>query len=158
MRLEDLPLNYQTTVREEHIDMMGHMNVMYYTWFTEMATIDLYDSLGLNNEYYAESGCGSFILEDHTSYLNELRLGDKVSIYSRLIDRGDKTIHFINFMRRDRDGALAATAEKIGLHIDMTSRRGAPMPNLITNRYDALLAQHQALDWGPPLCGSMGIR
>jgi acyl-CoA thioester hydrolase len=158
MNLQDLPITYRDMVRDEHIDLMGHMNVMYYTHFIERATLPLYELFNFGLEYHTHSGFGSFVIEEHTRYLNEVRLGDAITVFSRLIGRGRKTLHYINFMRRDRDGALAATMEKMGIHIDLASRKSAPLPDAMTTAYDALLAEHQSLGWDAPLSGSMGTK
>ena len=37
----------------------------------------------------------------------------------------------------------------------MNTRRMAPLPDDIAERFDKLLAEHKALPWEPPVCGVM---
>ncbi len=39
--------------------------------------------------------------------------------------------------------------------MDMNTRRMAPYPEPIAEKLDEVIAQHQALDWDPPVCGVM---
>jgi hypothetical protein len=61
----------------------------------------------------------------------------------------------MHFMTVDETGALAATQEHIGAHIDMRIRRMAPFPADVAARFDALAARHAGLGWQAPVCGSM---
>jgi acyl-CoA thioesterase FadM len=98
---------------------------------------------------------GSFALETHTRYLSEVTIGSQVTVRTRLLGRTPKRIHFMHFMSIDGTGALAATQEHIGAHIDMRVRRMAPFADELLVRYDAILAEHDRLPWEAPVCGSM---
>jgi acyl-CoA thioester hydrolase len=57
------------------------------------------------------------------------------------------------FMVNESKGNLAATLETLGSHADIKARRTSPYPPHIAARMDAILAEHQALDWAAPVCG-----
>ena len=155
MNLNSLPITYQGVIPESYLDEMGHMNVMWYGHLFSCATGEIFKLVGLTRTYFESNQAGTFALEQHIRYLAEVRAGQKVSMRTRLVGRSAKLFHFIHFLVNDSTGALAATGESIGAHIDMRIRRTSPLPPEITALYDRLLAQHQALEWKPPLCGAM---
>lgn len=156
--LNDLPVTNHQVIPPEYIDIMGHMNVMWYTHLFDYATRNLFAGFGLGSVYVERTGMGSFALESHIRYLREVRLGEEVSVRSRMLARSEKTLHFMHFMVRERDGALAATIEVVGAHADLTKRMVAPFPPEILEKLDPLLAAHQSLPWDAPVCGCMGVR
>ncbi len=158
MDLSSLPITYQNTIPEEYIDVMGHMNVMWYTHMFDEAVYEFWDFFGIGLEYHKNSNMGSFALEQHVRYLAEVRLGDSITIRSRALGYSDKTFHFIHFMIRDKDNILAATGEFVGVHIDMSARQSMPFPEESLQQLETLVSEHQKLDWEAPVCGVMGVR
>lgn len=157
MDFASLPLGLRAKVEPKHLDHLDHMNVMWYTHFFDLAIWNWYETFGFGKEYHTQSGYGSFALETHTRYLAELRVGDEVNVYIRMLAASAKLFHYILFMQRVADGALSATTEMLGIHIDMATRRSAPMPASIAAYFDNLIAEHSALGWDPPLSGSIEI-
>ncbi len=156
MNLNELPLGYEFTVPPDFSDFLDHMNVMYYTHLFDRATWAFYEQFGFGREYHTQSGYASFALEGHTRYLSEVRIGETVRLRSRAIARSDKLIHAMHFMQKE-DGSLAATSEFLGIHIDLSTRRSAPLPPVITTALDDLLAKHSAMPWPAPTSGALGI-
>lgn len=156
MDFRQLPLSFSGQVQAKHLDFLDHMNVMWYTHFFDMATWGFFESFGFGRDYH-QGPYGSFALEHYTRYLAELRVGDQVKLYTRAIARNAKLLHFVHFMVRERDGELPATQEMLGIHIDMRTRRSAPLPEQIASAYNALIAEHNQLDWDPPLSGAMKL-
>lgn len=158
MNLNDLPVTNTKTIPEDYIDLMGHMNVMWYIHIFDFGTRSLFSDFGLSAEYVRTTRKGSFALESHIRYLNELRLGDTAIVRSRILDRSDKVIHLMHFVTREHDGALAATIELLSAHADLVQRRITPYPPEIAASIDAMLEVHRTLPWEAPLCGSIGVR
>ena len=151
-----LPLTASATVQAEHLDFLNHMNVMWYTHFFDKATWGFFEIFSFGRDYH-QGEYGSFALEHYTRYLAELRQGDKVKLYTRAVARNDKLLHFVHLMVRERDGELSATQEMLGIHIDMRTRRSAPLPEHIAEAYDQLIAEHDQLDWDAPLSGAIEL-
>lgn len=153
--LEGLPVTHRQEIPESYRDEMGHMNVMWYTYLFGCAFGEFADQFGFNDAYFLANHTGSFALETHVRYLNEVHIGRHVTLRSRAIGRSAKRIHFMHFMTIDQTGALAATQEHIGAHIDMRSRRMAPLPPDIAERFDRLVDAQNRLGWDAPVCGVM---
>ena len=154
MDYSQLPLGLQGEVKEEHLDFLGHMNVMWYTHHFDRATWGFYEGFGFGREYH-QGEKGSFALEMYTSYLAEVRLGEGFKIYTRAIARSKKLFHFMHFMVRERDGELSATCEMLGIHIDMSTRLSNEIPDELATAWDGLIEAHNKLGWDAPISGAM---
>jgi acyl-CoA thioester hydrolase len=153
--LSALPLTHRVVVPEAYLDNMGHMNVMWYTHLFSCGTAGLYSLIGLTPAYFATNRAGSFALEQHLRYLNEVRVGQRITIRSRILGRSAKRIHLMHFMTLDDTTRLAATCETVATHVDITIRRSSPWPETIAAAIDRMLAEHSRLDWAAPVCGAM---
>ncbi|NLX08433.1 MAG: thioesterase [Chloroflexi bacterium] len=154
-KITALPLVYRVTIPPEYEDENGHMNIRWYLAVFDDAGYPFAASLGITPEYHRQHRTGGFDLEHHIHYLREVMIGDTVAVYIRLVGQTPKRIHYLMFMVNETRGTLASIFECINSFADMTVRRTAPYPPEIAARLEALLAQHQALDWEPPVCGVM---
>ena len=155
VRWTDLPQTYRAEVLPQWLDEMGHMNVMWYTHLFSQGVHGFFALFGFTPEYMAADTTGTFALELHVRYLSEVRLGEKIGLYSRALDRSAKRLHYIQFLVNEDRGVLSATGELVSAHVDLAIRRQSPLPESITTRYDQLLAEHRALDWAAPICHVM---
>ena len=155
MNLSPLPVTHRAVIPETYLDEMGHMNVMWYTHLFSEAAWGLFQLVGLTREHLTANRAGTFALEQHFRYLKEVRLGQHVTLRSRVLGRSAKRWHTIHFMTIDELDVLAATCEVVSTYVDMTVRRSAPMPAGITDAMDRLLTEHRNLGWDAPVCGTM---
>jgi len=156
LRAEDwnqLPVTGEAVVLDDWIDAMGHMNVMWYTHLFSLGVWSLFQKIGMTREYFLENNTGSFALEQHFRYLAEIRVGERVTLRTRLLGRSSRRLHFMGFLIKEEQGVLAATSEGVTAHVDMSSRRTSPLPSQITDLYDALLNEHLGLNWPAPVNG-----
>jgi acyl-CoA thioester hydrolase len=155
MNLSSLPVTHRAVIPEAYLDEMDHMNVMWYTHLFTEAAGGLFQLVGLTGKHFAARGTGSFALAQHFRYLKEVRVGQHVTLRSRVLGRSAKRWHTIHFMTIDELGVLAATSEAVSTYMDMTVRRSAAMPPAVTDAIDRLLAEHTSLDWHAPVCGAL---
>ena len=155
MDLTALPITHRATIPEAYLDEMGHMNVMWYTHLFSQGAWGLFQVVGMTREYFAANNAGSFALAQHFRYLKEVRVGQHVTVRSRVLGRTEKRWHVMHFMTNDDTGELAATSEVVSTHVDIRVRRSSPMPPHITAAIDRLLAEHSRLAWAAPVCGAM---
>ncbi|MBM3516385.1 MAG: thioesterase-like protein [Alphaproteobacteria bacterium] len=155
----EAPLDLGTDrVRPEWIDYNGHMNVAYYVLAFDYATDRLYDRLGLGHAYFAVSGCSTFTLESHVSYLQEVREGAALRFTGQLLDHDHKRIHWFSSMYHAGEGYLAATIEFLTMHVDMRARLSAPFPAAAMTTLAALRAAHAGLPRPEQAGRAIGIR
>lgn len=140
------PLELHTeTVRPEWIDHNGHMNVAYYVLAFDEAAGSLSKYLGIGKEYRANSGNGTFVGDFHVHYVQEVMEGDPLRFLHHVIDCDEKCVHYWLEMYHAEKGYLAAEAEIITLHIDMSVRKVAPFPLEIQERIKAVREAHKGL-------------
>ncbi len=140
------------------IDYNGHLNMAFYHVLFDRAVDHVYDRLGIGAAYVQAGGGSCFTLQVHVNYLSELVLEDPVEISWQLLDQDAKRLHFCETMRNAATGEVAATAEQLALHVDMSTRRSAPFPPAILADIEALMSAHAGLtapDW---VGRSIGIR
>jgi len=136
---------HRDKVRPEWIDYNGHMNVAYYVLAFDYATDALFDYLGLDTAYRERSGNSTFAVEAHVTYRRELTTGDGLRFTTQLLGYDAKRLHFIHHMYHADEGFLAATAEWLSLHVDLTARRVSPFPEEILARLAEVMAAHGSL-------------
>ena len=140
---------HREEVRPEWIDYNGHKNVAYYVLAFDHATDAFFDFVGLDEAYREATGMSTFAVEAHVTYQREVTEGDGLNFDTRLLGFDDKRIHFFHQMHHAEAGFLAATAEWLGLHVDLAHRRVAPMPERIKRRLAEGLAAHEGLPVPP---------
>jgi len=153
--LGQLPVTHRQVITESYLDLMGHMNVSWYTHLFSSATLGTFLLMGMDKGYFKESQAGSFALESHIQYLAEVLVGKNVSIRSRLLGSSERFFHFMHFLINDDDHVLSATCEFVGAHMDLEKRRIAPMPPRIQKLTQQVCDEHAQLLWEPPVCGIM---
>jgi acyl-CoA thioester hydrolase len=119
---------HEEAVRPEWIDFNGHMNLAFYVLAFDHATDRFLHHVVLGEAYMRRSECSVFILETHVVYAREMRLGDRMRFTTQLLDFDAKRLRFIHHMYHAEEGFLSAANELLGLHVDMRTRRSAPIP------------------------------
>jgi acyl-CoA thioester hydrolase len=157
MNLASLPITFEQTIPESYLDSMGHMNVMWYTSLFAHATGGVFKLVGMDRTYFQTHQTGSFALAQFFSYRKEVRVGEHVTLRSRLLGRSEKKFHLMHFMTKGEGHVLAATGEFLGAHIDMNTRRTSPFAPHIAENLDRLIAEHAALAWEAQVSGAMHV-
>ncbi|MFK7763745.1 MAG: thioesterase family protein [Roseobacter sp.] len=130
-------------VRPEWIDYNGHMNMAYYAVLFDEAADQIYPYIGFGPDYQ-KTGFTTYTAEFHICYLKELHLDDVVTITLQLLDFDEKRFHTYQEIWHV-DGWCAATGEAMGLHVEQTGPRVAPMPLRIQTQLGKLHEVHQTL-------------
>ena len=157
-QLASLPAVYRAVIPPAYEDRQGHMNMRWYLVLYDEAGDAMYPMLGLTAEYFAASGAGGFDLEHHLWFPSEVRIGDTVVIRFRMLARNSKLFHYMMFMVNETRGVLSSLFECVHAHADLRTRRTAPFPAQVAVQIDALIAEHRALTWPPPVSGSMRLQ
>ncbi|MCH7910240.1 MAG: thioesterase family protein [Candidatus Hydrogenedentes bacterium] len=87
----------------------------------------------------------------------EIREGDTVEIYGRLLGFKPKVLHDKFWMVNETQGVVAASSEVLVAHADLRARRTAPFPPEVA----AVLTQKRdewgRLDWDAPVSGAIQL-
>lgn len=143
-------------VEPQWIDHNGHLNMAYYNVLLDRAADEWFAGFGFSNDYIARTGHSTFSAEYHMCYLRELHEGDQVYVTSQLLDFDEKRFHFYQELYHE-SGWLSATGEGMGLHIDMSGPRVAPMGTDVLAAIKAEHSAHAALPKPTRVGRKMGI-
>jgi len=141
---------YEGEVLPEWIDANDHMNLAYYIVLFDYATDALFDAIGIGRQYKDTNNKGTFAVETHNLYENELLVGERVRISTQVLAVDSKRLHLSHEMFGLASGERAATQELMYLHVDLAKRRAVPFPDDVRERVVAAAAAHAHLrrpDW-----------
>lgn len=134
------------TVEPQWIDHNGHLNMAYYHVLFDRGADELFAKFGIDPDYIARTGHSTFSAEFHVCYLRELHVGAKVYVTSQMLDFDEKRFHFYQELHHE-DGWLSATGEGMGLHIDLSGPRVAPMLPEVYQKMKELHSEHSKLPY-----------
>ena len=115
-------------VLPEWIDLNNHMNVAYYVLAFDYAVDELWDRFGITDDHIKEMNSSTFAVESHVIYRREMTLDEPYFVTAQILAFDEKRIHQFQRMYHAEEQYLAATAEWMNLHVDLTTRRVAPWP------------------------------
>jgi acyl-CoA thioester hydrolase len=133
-------LTYRGTVYPWHCDHVGHMNVMWYVGKFDEASWQLFNMLGLSAALLRDAQRGMAAVEQHISYLQELRAGAVVCVRSRLLEIKERSIRFEHEMVDEGSGAVAARTTLKAVHLDAVARKSTPFGDAVLAKARALIA------------------
>ena len=143
---------YRDVVRPEWIDHNGHMNMGYYLVVFDFATDEFFRWVGLDEAHRRRHNVTTFCLEAHITYHREVRRDDALRFTTLLLGHDAKRLHYIHAMYHATEGYLASINELMSLHVDLTTRRGAPMAPEVVARLAEIQAAHDTAA-RPPQAG-----
>ena len=136
---------HEEVVRPEWIDYSGHMNVGYYLLPFENATRVFFRHIDLSQAYRERTDHALFAAETHLTFEREVKEGDRLRFTTQLIGWAPKWVNCIHCMYHAEDGYLAATNQLLYVHVDLETRRAAPIPAPQQAALDAMMQSHAAL-------------
>lgn len=149
----DAPLTlHAEPVRPDWVDYNGHMNVAYYVLAFDHATDAFLDFAGLGQAYRDAGNASVFVVEAHVTYEREVGEGDPLAFETMVLGTDAKRIHLFHVMRHATGGWIAATNELMMIHIDMTTRSVASLPEAVQHRLAEVADAHAGLP-RPPQSG-----
>ncbi len=145
------------TVEPQWTDYNGHMNMAYYGVLFDRSADQLFDALGVGADYAKTRKFTIYTAEFHICYVRELHANDQVTVTSQIIDHDEKRLHCYQEIHH-ADGWLAATAESLSLHVDMSGPKVAAFPPDRLAAVQAIATEHAALPRPERVGRSIGIK
>jgi acyl-CoA thioester hydrolase len=127
------------------IDYNGHLNMAYYNVLFDRCVDEAYELLGVGLNYLNTHKHSTFTAEAHVRYLREVHEGDPVRVTFQLLDYDSKRIHYFQQLFHATDGWVSATSENMTLHVDMTTKKVAPFPDMVARTLGRMKAVHARL-------------
>jgi acyl-CoA thioester hydrolase len=151
-------VTYTTRVPRDWVDYNRHLNIGYYMIAFDKATDGLGDRLGIGKAYLNATGNSFYVVEAHLSFEREVLEGAPIRIETMMIAADDKRAHFCHRMHEEDGGFVAATAEMLLLHVDLSTRRAAAFPPEPARTIATLVDRHRALPRPPQLGRVVGLK
>ena len=110
-------------IKKEWTDYNGHLNVAYYVYVFDMAADAMLDNFKMGGVSAKKDKKSTFVVEMHTNYNQEVKLGEEVETHLTYIDHDKKRIHYKLSMFHKEKKYLAATNEVLSLYVDLNQRK-----------------------------------
>jgi acyl-CoA thioester hydrolase len=149
------PPCYETIARPDWTDRNDHVNIRYFVVVFDDAGDVFYPSVGLSDAEHRGRESGTMDLEHHTHFVREVRAGDRLAVYLRILGVSAKRFHYLMFLLNETTGQLASIFECVNTFVDLSRRKSAPWPDNVRSALDSLREKHGAVSWPAPVCGSM---
>ncbi|MGH6879989.1 acyl-CoA thioesterase [Hypericibacter sp.] len=141
---------FEGEVRPEWIDEFGHMGYLDYQRVADIATMAFWDEMNGGSAQSERDGGEFAIIDVHARYMREVRLGDPLSVATRLVGCDAKRftlLHEIN-----SKGELCATVGLFCLSFHLGDRRVRPFDPGVAARMAAALDPNAASDPAVSVC------
>lgn len=146
-------------LESEWIDSNNHLSDFAYHLLFSRGEVKFLELIEINDEYRNETKCSVFTVETHTSFLNEVRPHDTISLRLQIIDLTNKAVHLMIEME-NQSGVLCAVYESLLLHVMRSDGKARvhpfgryPLSNLVH-----LFAGHKTLPRPTKLGSRIQIR
>ena len=110
---------------KEWTDYNGHLNVAYYVHVFDIAADIMLDNFKMGGESAKKDKKSTFVVEMHTNYNQEVKLGEEVETHLTYIDHDKKRIQYKLSMFHKEKKYLTATNEVLSLYVDLNQRKVA---------------------------------
>ena len=110
-------------VIKQWTDYNGHLNVAFYVHVFDIAADIMLDSFKMGGQSAKQDKKTTFVAEMHTTYKQEVRLGEEVETHLTYADHDKKRIHYKLSMFHKEKKYLAATNEVLSLYVDLSQRK-----------------------------------
>ncbi|WP_425038159.1 thioesterase family protein [Primorskyibacter sp. S187A] len=133
-----MTFTFETEIQPDWIDYNGHMRDSYYGLVFSLAVDALQDEVGFDAVYRESTGCTIYLLEGHTSFLREVKVGALVRVETQVLGVDAKRFHLYCAMYEGEK--RVSVGEFMELHVrQKPAPHAAPMPPEIATRLQAAL-------------------
>ena len=112
-------------IKKEWIDYNNHMNMAYYVLVFDVVWEIILKKFQMGENSAKTNNMSTMVVETHTTYNNEVKLGDEVEINLTFFDHDKKRLHYKMEMVEKSSKKLSATLEMLSLYMDLKKRKVA---------------------------------
>ena len=116
-------------VKSEWTDYNGHMNLAYYIHLFDVAWETILQKFDIGEDSAMNQKRTTFAVESHTTYDNEVKVGEEVEMNLLYVDHDKKRLIYKMEMVAKNKKILAATSEVISLYVDLRERKVTEFEN-----------------------------
>ncbi len=130
-------------IKKEWIDYNNHMNMAYYVLVFDDVWEIILKKFKMGEDSAKSTQMSTMVVETHTTYNNEVKLGDEVEINLTFFDHDKKRLHYKMEMIEKSSRKLSATLEMLSLYIDLNQRKVAEFEQEKVQIMDQFIADHK---------------
>ena len=131
------------TIKKEWIDYNNHMNMAYYILIFDDVWEIILNKFQMGGNSAKSTSMSTMVVETHTTYNSEVKLGDEVEINLTFFDHDKKRLHYKMEMVEKSSKKLSATLEMLSLYIDLKKRNVAEFEQEKIDIMDKFIATNQ---------------
>ena len=135
-------------VKAEWTDYNSHMNLAYYIHLFDTAWEILLEKFNMGKESSVNQRKSTFAVESHTTYDQEVIVGEEVNINLMFLDHDKKRIVYKLEMIHKEKKYLAATSEILSLYVDLNLRKVTEFEKEKSNLMDSFIEENKQ-DFNP---------
>ena len=147
----------QTPVIKEWIDYNGHLNDANYLVIFTKASDALQNHLGLTLEHIQNTGETLFTVETHLAYVQEIGLGEMVTITTQILETDNKRMRIFHRMFNDQN-ELLATVEMLFLCYNLLAKKVTNFSDMMVQSITILEAEQSQLPWPDNAGKGIGLK
>ena len=130
-------------VQIEWTDYNSHMNLAYYIHLFDTAWEILLEKFNMGKESSVNQRKSTFAVESHTTYDQEVIVGEEVNINLMFLDHDKKRIVYKLEMIHKEKKYLAATSEILSLYVDLNLRKVTEFEKEKSNLMDSFIEENK---------------
>ena len=130
-------------IKKEWIDYNNHMNMAYYVLVFDEVWEIILKKFKMGEDSAKSTQMSTMVVETHTTYDSEVKLGDEVEINLTFFDHDKKRLHFKMEMIEKSSRKLSATLEMLSLYIDLRQRKVAEFEQEKIKIMDQFIVDHK---------------
>lgn len=130
-------------IKKEWTDYNNHMNMAYYVLVFDQAWEEILQKFQMGENSAKTTNMSTMVVETHTTYNSEVKLGDEVEINLTFFDHDKKRLHYKMEMIEKSSRKLSATLEMLSLYIDLNQRKVAEFEQEKIKIMDQFIIDHK---------------
>ena len=130
-------------IKKEWIDYNNHMNMAYYVLVFDEVWEIMLKKFKMGEDSAKSTQMSTMVVETHTTYNSEVKLGDEVEINLTFFDHDKKRLHYKMEMIEKSSRKLSATLEMLSLYIDLNQRKVAEFEQEKIKIMDQFIIDHK---------------
>jgi acyl-CoA thioester hydrolase len=135
-------------VKSEWTDYNKHMNLAYYIHLFDTAWETLLERFNMGEDSAINQKKGTFAVESHTTYDQEVKVGEEINLNLMFLDHDKKRIVYKLEMIHKEKKYLAATSEILSLYVDLRQRKVIEFEKEKSNLMDDFIEKNKQ-DFNP---------
>lgn len=137
----------KAVVRDEWIDLYGHMNMAYYVMLLDDLGHRILEQFGLGQGYTLELNCGLFTVEANLKYLREVCASDPLRVELTPLSFDEKRLVTQVELYHDEQNYLSATMEQMAVHVNLDTRKVCPFGDEARRRLQTMMDAYTSENW-----------